>query len=270
MKYFDKFPVVNYNGFPAKNLLSKVYFTDNARKNIYSNFDFTLTQMVTRPDLLSSSYYENSNYDWLILLTNKVIDPYYDFYMNDYDLNKVVESKYGSISNALATILFYRNNWAADESNISVALYNSLDASIKKYYTARINTDNQIISYARNQNDWIRSTNRIDQLTLSNSASYSIGDIFSQGSSRGTIVNNDIINGIITLHHISGNFTLDSSVLSANTLVNVIPLAESSFWISVNAYEHEIEKNEAKRYISLIKSAYVQDVENRFIENIRK
>jgi hypothetical protein len=77
-RYFDRFPVIDYDGTIAKNILTRVDFTEQSKKDIYSTFQFTLEEGFERPDLLSYNYYGSSQFDWMIYLTNNIVDPYYD------------------------------------------------------------------------------------------------------------------------------------------------------------------------------------------------
>ena len=143
-KYFDRFPTVDYDGKLAKNILSKVDFTDASKRDIYSRFDFTLSESSSRSDILSEAAYNSPYYDWLIYLTNGMIDPYYDYYLNDANMNKHIKSKYGSVAEASEEILYYRNNWAPDNSTITEAIFDSLDSAIQKYYKPVLSNTNQV------------------------------------------------------------------------------------------------------------------------------
>jgi hypothetical protein len=59
-------------------------------------------------------------------------------------------------------------------------------------------------------------------------------------------------------------------IASVIILKENISTLEASFWAPVYAYEYEEEQNELKKYISLIKSSYVPDVEKSFIEQLKK
>jgi hypothetical protein len=274
-KYFSRFPLVDYNGVPAKNILARVDFTDESKQDIYSNFDYVLQEGSTRPDILSFNYYGTSQYDWLVYLSNNVVDPYHDYYMSEEDFKNYIIGKYGSIENARAKVLYYRNNWAPDESLISESVYDNLHANIKKYWKPKLNNTNQIIGYERVKDDWIVSTNQIVELVVSfDISAYDIDDEIFQASTqaRGILVNKDNDTGTLTLQHITGAFTTSTAegVVSASILKENIPTAESTFWAPVSAFDYEEEKNELKRYITLIKSGYVPDLEKSFIEQLKK
>ena len=113
----------------------------------------------------SFNYYDNPDYVWLIGLTNKIVDPYYDFPISDDNINTLVIKKYGSIAKANEKILYFQNNWATDESNISTTAFAALGVGQQKYWAPEINEKNTIISYVRKQEDWIVTTNKVQNLS---------------------------------------------------------------------------------------------------------
>ena len=273
-RYFTRFPLVDYNGVPAKNILARVDFTDQTKKDIYANFDYVLQEGTSRQDILSFNYYNSAQYDWLINLTNNVVDPYHDYYMSASDFKNYINGKYDSISSARTKILFYRNDWAPDESLISETVYENLQPNIKKYWKPKLNNTNQIVGYERVKEDWTVSTNRIVQLTVNIDISeYNIGDIILQENTdaEGTLVTKDVDANVLIVQHISGAFVEETTgIIGVAILKENIPVTEESFWAAVDAYEYEEEQNELKRYISLIKAGYLPDVEKLFIEQLKK
>lgn len=274
-KYFSRFPLVDYNGVPAKNILARVDFTEETKKDIYANFDYVLQEGATRPDILSFNYYGTPQYDWIVYLSNNVVDPYHDYYLSDPDFKNYIIGKYGSIENARSKILYYRNNWAPDESLISESVYEGLQANIKKYWKPKLNLSDQIVGYERVKDDWTVSTNKVVELVVSFDISgYDVGNEIYQASTdaSGILVNKNDDNKVLTVHHVIGSFAISSAegVLDVTTLKENIPVSENAFWAPVYAYDHEEEQNELKRYITLIKSGYVPDIEKSFIEQLKK
>ena len=47
-----------------------------------------------RPDILAKKIYGSQYYDWVILLTNNLVNAQYDWPMSNYDLGKVLEKEY--------------------------------------------------------------------------------------------------------------------------------------------------------------------------------
>lgn len=281
-KYFDKFPLVSYSNNVVKNIIARVDFTTQTRNDINANFDYVLQDGVSRPDLLSHSYYSSPFYDWVIYLNNKMIDPYHDYYVSEDDMKKMIIAKYGSLEIAHQTIMYYRNNWAIDDGTIDTAIYEGLSGKLKKYYKPNIDERNQILDYSRLQEDWIRTTNKTIQLSLADGYvdNYNINDIISQSSSgaSATIKSIDAVNNILTVQHVTGVFELSAVILAINTgpteqyidsdgtyktkkLWQNIDDDEAGFWEAVSAFDYETEKNVLKRYINIIKSEYITDID---------
>lgn len=277
-KYFDKFPLVNYGGIPAKNILAKVDFTEQTKRDIYSSFDYVLDETGTRADLLSSVYYKSSQYDWLVYLTNGIIDPYYDYHMTDSNIESYITKKYMSLTNAQQTILYYRNNWAPDQSLISELLYESMTMNIKKYYKPVLNNTNQIIGYSRRQDDWIRSTNKIVQLAVTGDTTYYTSEyVIRQASTDAEATITFVGTDKLIVQHVTGDFEPglledvhgNLTITEVITLSQIIPDEEAPFWVQVSAYDHEMETNALKRYISLIKSSYLPDVDKLLTQQLK-
>jgi hypothetical protein len=56
------------------------------------------------PESVAHKFYGDVNKHWLVMFSNFVVDPYFDFAMNDYAFQKYVTNKYGSLQSAQSTI----------------------------------------------------------------------------------------------------------------------------------------------------------------------
>lgn len=276
-RYFDRFPIVDYGGNVAKNILARVDFTDKTKKEIYSTFQFTLEEGFERPDILSYNYYGSSKFDWMIYLTNNIVDPYYDYYKSTEDFKSYVETKYGSTSNARAITLFYRLNWHEDERIITLQQYDSLVANTtintQKYWKPKLTNTGAVIGYERIKEDWIVSTNKILSLTLTASPTqFEVGDKISQTSTGAdaTIDYVDLENNSLTVKHVTGTFAVNTAegIKTVTPIKQNISTAETEYWYAVNAYDNEKETNELKRNIFVLKSSYLAETEKQFIQQL--
>ena len=70
--------------------LEELVGTAHFQKHIITDSD--------RPDILAHQYYRDSNLHWLILYANgnRLLNPYYDWPMTQYDLVKFTKKKYGA------------------------------------------------------------------------------------------------------------------------------------------------------------------------------
>ena len=274
-KYFDRFPLAEYNGKPVRNILTKVDLSDQTKADIYSYFEYTLQEGLVRPDILASNYYGNPEFDWLFYLVNQVVDPYYSFYLEEDNFINYIEKKYGSQSVAESKILFYRNNWyLLDESTITVSAYEGLSPSLQQYYKPVLNNSGYVASYERIKQDWIRSTNKIIELTVSSVEDFAIDDVVVQSSTgaRATIAFIDTVNNILTVKHINGSFVTgafyDTTIASINLIATAITETEAAFWEPVTALDYEREENEKKKDIFVLPKTSLSTFESQFVEKI--
>ena len=276
-RYFDRFPIVDYDGDIAKNILARVDFTEKTKRDIYSTFQITLEEGFERPDLLSYNYYGSSKFDWMIYLTNNIVDPYYDYYKSAEDFKSYMETKYGSNSNARSITLFYRLNWHEDERTITVQQYEALvadeTANARKYWKPKLTNTGAVIGYERIKEDWTVSTNKVLSLSLTVSPSgFAIGDRVTQTSTGAyaTVDYIDLENNTLTVKHVNGTFTVNEAEgIKEITLISQnIPEAEAEYWYAVNAYDDEQETNELKRNVFVLKSSYLAETEKQFIQQL--
>ena len=60
-----------------------------------------------RPDIIAAKYYGDASLDWLILLANNIIDPQWEWPLDDRSFDNYIIGKYGSREAAQQQILFY-------------------------------------------------------------------------------------------------------------------------------------------------------------------
>jgi hypothetical protein len=101
MAYFERFPLTPYL---SNNRIDFSIVTDITRrvavrteiKENYTIYDEYDVQNGETPEIVSFNLYETTDYHWVILLMNDIIDPRYDWPLSDINVRKYTESKYGS------------------------------------------------------------------------------------------------------------------------------------------------------------------------------
>ena len=246
-RYFEKFPLVRYNGFAVRDITARVVVHSDVRKNPYLYYPYDL-QNNERPDQLAEDIYNDPYMSWLIYMANGITDPYYDWLMEDSVFNEYLLKKYGDLDIIQTKILHYRNNWYSNPNAISVSQFNDLPNivktnslgntyvdSAKKYYTPVLGVGNSISGYKRTENDTIISTNRIIRYTISGNSQFvsservKIALSYKDGSNnythsvlgRGQVLASNSTS--VTVNHVSGivreapaNNTIDLTVASNN------------------------------------------------------
>lgn len=128
--YFEKFPYDLYSLDDLKSvqlitdILRRVTISDDIKSNS-SIFDEYDVKEGETPERLADRIYGSTNYHWLILHVNEIIDPRYDWPLTTYQLEQYVGAKYGS-ANVQATHHWEdgNGNWVNDNYPSATAISN--------------------------------------------------------------------------------------------------------------------------------------------------
>lgn len=270
-RYFDKFPLITYSNNTVVDITRRVTLLDRVSRNPYVFFPYDIEDY-ERPDQFSNRYYGDSYKSWILYLGNKIVDPYYEWYMSNDEFYEFIEKKYGSIFDAQQKIKFYRNNWENQE-NISSSEYNALPTTMKKYWEAEYGSGSNILYYKRKEIDWSVSTNKVVTYTVSNTSfiENEICEIKINANVLGKGQFVKAVNNFIYLQHVNGDYidsptlaiTSNSYVYGTESNVNTtvtdishitinIPEEENAYWKAITYYDYELEKNEYNKSIRVI------------------
>ena len=273
--YFKKFPAVQYANTYAVDLTARSVITSTVTTNPFAYYSYDISQGI-RADEIADTYYNDQYMDWLLYLSNGIIDPYYQWYLPNDKFNTYLMSKYGTtISNIQNKVTFYRNNWY-DGDRLSVSAYNALPSNHHRYYQPIRNTDtSEILAYIRTRADWTINTNALVSVECAannftnNEVVYIRFDASHIG--RGQVSYSSSNN--LILQHVSGTLYANATVTitgnsyvygtesgsnvaltSTTSLANNIVSGEEIYWDPVTIYDYENEKNESRKTIKVIDS----------------
>lgn len=241
-----------------------------------------------RSDQIAEYYYENSYLDWMIYLSNEIVDPYYDWYIRDDQLDELIKSKYGTTEKAKKKIKYFQNNWFVNaDEQISTQYYESnLDQNLKKYYDPVFTDNNKIMFYKRKRIDETVNTNKVVDyaITYTNGSAFNSGelvDIFVPGSQIGvgevvfsntsvvrlqSVLGNTIANTTTNTYIVGEDSGTNAAASSSNTRITNISDEEYSFWTPIYFYDYEVAKNEENRTINLVNAQLVPFLMNDFVK----
>jgi hypothetical protein len=270
-QYFSKFPLTEYNGKPALNILKRVAFNKKVRNFITVFYTHT---MPTDEKIVNIAfdYYDDIDYDWLIYHANDIIDPYFQAPLSYEDFDNYIISKYGSIRDAKRKTIHYKNNYEGDEQILSTAAYDALTSDRKKYYQP-ILSQLGVAGYERGEDDFIVSTNKIETFNLvSSNGSFVDNEVIVRDDDTSTFAEISSANSInLIIRHVRGDFSANTNYTitgeqsgatatvnaeSFQLLQNVIPENEQVFYSPVSFFDYESEENEERREIYLVDKSY--------------
>jgi hypothetical protein len=146
MQYFDTLPKViqtdaNRNSIILTNLLARVSIIPEFLKNpvIYYNYDI---QEGDTPEIIAYKYYGDAYRYWIVLFTNQIIDPQWDWPIESNSFAKYIDDKYSNI-NPYSTVYQYEKvitkydattqTTTVENIVIDEDTYNSLVESVNTY-----------------------------------------------------------------------------------------------------------------------------------------
>lgn len=115
-EFFDKFPKIKYNldtrnnrlkeyDFPME-ILVRIGFYSELFNNVFLYYNYVIKD-TDKPEILAEKYYKDPEAHWVILLTNNMLDPFYDWPLTENNFQKYIIEKYGTLENAKTTIERY-------------------------------------------------------------------------------------------------------------------------------------------------------------------
>lgn len=114
MAFFNDFPLVPYNFDRTSSTNTKLVVDillrvkiakDLQNENlVYYKYD---VQDGDTPEIIAKKYYGDPTKHWIILLSNNILDPFYDWPLTTTNLEKVLISKYGSVASSQTTTHHY-------------------------------------------------------------------------------------------------------------------------------------------------------------------
>ena len=96
-KYFRYFPEVTYRGRQIKDITRRVRFLEQVSSDPRIFLPYTIKEGETAAEI-SYHYYGTVNYVWLVYVANNIIDPYYDWPMDQTSLDAFIADKYRSLA----------------------------------------------------------------------------------------------------------------------------------------------------------------------------
>lgn len=109
MAYFRHFPKIEFLNQKIVNLAISVKLSALAKDDAFALQNYTVEHDET-PDHVAYNYYNGSEFTWVVLLSNKILDPYFEWPLDTRNFEQFIKKKYGSIATAQATTIHCEHN----------------------------------------------------------------------------------------------------------------------------------------------------------------
>jgi len=208
-KFFRYYPKTFYtsnnstNGVDAvTNIIARFSFEQSLKKNSNAFYEYQIQDGDT-PEIIADKYYGNVEYHWVVLMFNDIIDPQFDWPLNQNTIIEYINKKYAA-NGAANTTVQSGIAWALSENNVQA------------YF--------KIIKTIANDGTITTERLQVDKNTYANIAS-----------------------------------STSNYVTQANEAVSISISKETQSY-----YTYEIEENESKRSINLLKPEFIPEIEKEF------
>lgn len=110
--YFQDFPKIPYdidkkgNTVDVTNIFVRYKIIDIFKKQQAVYYEYSVKDG-ERPDVIAAKYYEDASLDWIILLVNNIIDPQFDWPLDNRSFKNFIAKKYGSMATAMSQTHHY-------------------------------------------------------------------------------------------------------------------------------------------------------------------
>jgi hypothetical protein len=284
-KYFDKFPIITYANNQVVDITKRTALLESISANSYALYSYEIDSN-ERADQLSYRYYDDQYKSWILYFSNKIMDPYYEWYLSDNELVDFVVKKYNSYYDAQTKIKYYKNNWY-DAEDINVSTYDALPANMKEYWEPNI-SGTKTLGYKRREINWTVNTNKVIQYTVSQGNNFikdEICNIVFDEYNYGRAQVLSKFDNKVYLQHVSGVFYVNEEVsITSNSYIygteskanvvftdvlavaNNIEEEELIYWNPITYLEYENEKNEFNKTIRVLESNLKQTMVDNLTE----
>ena len=119
MKYFENFPTIDYDGQRVKDITRRNTFTNLVSSNPMVYLPYTVKEGQRIEDI-AQAYYGSTDFAWLVMMSNNIIDPYHQWPMAELDFNAYLTDKYGAVSGKVGDEVV---EWTKEDNGDNIIYY---------------------------------------------------------------------------------------------------------------------------------------------------
>jgi hypothetical protein len=119
MKYFENFPIIEYEGRRVRDISRRSNFVRSVSNNPYLYYPYTVSEGERAEDI-AQFYYGSVDYVWLVYMANNIIDPYHEWPMDPQTFNDYLVQKYTEQSGEIGEDVI---DWTRDPNSDENIIY---------------------------------------------------------------------------------------------------------------------------------------------------
>lgn len=285
-RFLDRFPQVPYditkNGRSNYDRVTDISFRFSIIKDVLNNtsayYEYVVREDET-PEILADRVYDDPEAYWIILYANNIYDPQYDWPLSSDAFEKFIISKYGSISNAKSQIHHYEKIVARQvrnsetvylirqevNYNSSVFLSCTIDNTTANISSAVIGQNVKQIDATTNNTIFMGQLTNIDLPNSQLYLSITEGKLTNYNTLLDASSNNNLARIVTNTHeNLEFYLNLPSSPQVTTYNINNKTVTEGITRTAISNYDYELQLNDNKRNIKVIKNEFYPQIINEF------
>jgi hypothetical protein len=121
MAYFANFPKIDYFNSKSRNIILKAAIISDVFNKSNTFYKYRIPEGY-RPDHVAQDVYSDPTLDWVVFFSNNVVDPYYDWPLDQRDFNAYMQKKYSkSVFQLQSEIYHYKYTGIGGQSAEDIA-----------------------------------------------------------------------------------------------------------------------------------------------------
>ena len=124
-EFFADFPIIKYNNEPVRDISVRIDILENIKTDPYALLPYTIKDG-ERAEEVAYLYYGNPKYVWVVYLSNNIIDPYFEWPLDNYEFEQTLAKTYAAQALAASpSNVRWEDvvNWANSTSTTSNIVY---------------------------------------------------------------------------------------------------------------------------------------------------
>jgi hypothetical protein len=94
-EFFADFPIIKYNNEPVRDISVRIDIFENIKTDPYAFLPYTIKDG-ERAEEVAYLYYGNPKYVWVVYLSNNIIDPYFEWPLDNYEFEQTLAKTYAA------------------------------------------------------------------------------------------------------------------------------------------------------------------------------
>lgn len=243
--FFNSFPKVDYKVsgdttlYQYSEKVTNLFFRIGVIKEVLNNTSSYYALEIEdgdTPEILADKIYKDVNAGWIILYSNKIFDPQFDWPLTNSQFNRYIIQKYGSVANAKTSIHHYEKIIERKQNDTGFITTVKLPLSYQRLTVNKPDAPFDFFTpYLEKKGTTVDST-----LIRADSIQYTTDD-------------EDVIDeGLPTVKSVE-TYTVDGKTIT-----------ETQYSNYVSNYDYEETLNDSRRSIKVIKSEYYNVIMQQF------